>query len=150
VAARLEALPRGVPLPPRFVDQARSLARSFAEDPGTDGTLIHSDLHYANVLAGDREEWLAIDPKPLSGDPHYELAPLLWNRFDELAGRVRDGVRERFLAVVDAAGLEERRARDWVVDLARQRLEDPPGTIRQTPTGQLLTMCVSVAKAVQD
>ncbi len=23
-------------------------------------------------------------PKPLSGDPHYEVAPLLWNRWDEL------------------------------------------------------------------
>jgi len=154
VAERLAALPHGAPLPPRLVDQARSLARSFAGDDRTDGTLIHSDLHYANVLAGDREPWLAIDPKPLSGDPHYEMAPMLWNRYDELAGRVRDGVRQRFLTLVDTAGLDEERARDWVVvrmlDLARQRLEDPPGTRRRTPTDQLLTMCISIAKAVQE
>lgn len=153
VAERLAALPHGAPLPPRFVDQARSLAIAFAADAGTDGTLVHTDLHYGNVLSGDREEWLAIDPKPLSGDPHYEVAPLLWNRFGELAGRVRGGVRDRFFAAVDAAGLEEERARDWVVvrmlDLARQRLEDPPGTIRRTSTGDLLTMCVTIAKAVQ-
>jgi streptomycin 6-kinase len=160
VGDRLGALPPGAPLPPRFVDQARSLARSFATDEATDGTLLHTDLHYANVLAdadadahADADGWRAIDPKPLSGDPHYEVAPLLWNRFDELAGRVREGVRDRFFAVVDAAGLEEERARDWVVvrmlDLARQRLEDPPGTVRRTPTADLLTMSVTIAKAVQ-
>ena len=98
-------------------------------------------------------EWSAIDPKPLSGDPHYEVAPLLWNRWAELDGRVREGIRDRFFAVVDAAGLDEERARDWVVvrmlDLARQRLEDPPSRGRRTPTAELLTMCVTIAKAVQ-
>ena len=63
----------------------------------------------------DREPWLVIDPKPMSGDPHYELAPMLWNRWDELAGDVRDGVRRRFHTLVDTAGLDEDRARDWVV-----------------------------------
>ncbi len=48
--------------------------------------MIHGDLHYDNVMAGDREPWLAIDPQPINGDPHYELAPMLWNRFEELAG----------------------------------------------------------------
>ena len=56
-----------------------------------------------------------IDPKPMSGDPHYELAPMLWNRYDELAGDVRDGLRRRFHTLVDHAGLDEDRARDWVV-----------------------------------
>ena len=55
-------------------------------DPASTGTMIHGDLHYENVLAGDREPWLVIDPKPMSGDPHYEIAPMLWNRCDELAG----------------------------------------------------------------
>ena len=154
LADRLGALPHGGPLPPRFVDQARSLARSFAADPATDGTLVHTDLHYGNVLAGEREPWLAIDPKPLSGDPHYELAPMLWHRFDELTGRVREGVRARFHTLVDAAGLDEPRARDWVVvrmlDLARQRLEEPPGIEHTMPTHQLTTMCVAVVKAVQN
>lgn len=154
VAAALGELSRDVPLPPRLVQQAGLLAARFAADPATDGTLVHTDLHYGNVLAAHRAPWLAIDPKPLSGDPHYEVAPLLWNRYDELSGRVRDGLRARFHAAVDAGGLDEHRARDWVVvramDLARQRLADPPGTPRRTPTPALLTMCVSIAKAVQD
>ncbi|NTW41764.1 MAG: aminoglycoside resistance protein, partial [Cellulomonadaceae bacterium] len=71
-SARLASLPRSAPLPRRLVDLAASLGRTFADDPATDGVLVHTDAHYANVLAGSREPWLVIDPKPLSGDPHYE------------------------------------------------------------------------------
>ena len=35
------------------------------------------------------------------------FAPMLWHRWDELAGNVRDGVRHRFYTLVDAAGLDE-------------------------------------------
>jgi len=104
-------------VPRRYVDQAASLARDFATDPATDGTLIHTDLHFQNVLAAEREPWLVIDPKPLSGDPAYELAPLLWNRWDEVlaSGNPRWELLERFRTVVDAAGWDEERARAWVV-----------------------------------
>ncbi len=136
----LAALATAPPVPPRLVRQAVSIGRAFAADPATDGTLIHGDLHYENVLAGDREPWLVIDPKPMSGDPHYEVAPMLWNRFEELAGGVRDGVRRRFHTIVDAAGLDEARARDWVV----LRM------VCNAIGGMDATECVAIAKAVQD
>ena len=146
--AGLAALPRDAPVPHRLVEQAVSLGRDLAADPASSGTLIHGDLHYANVLAADREPWLAIDPKPVSGDPHYEVAPLLWNRWEELAGDVRDGVRRRFHATIDAAGLDEDRARDWVVVRMLHNvlwaLEDGE------PDRAWLTTCLAVAKAVQD
>ncbi|MEV4125830.1 aminoglycoside phosphotransferase family protein [Nocardia sp. NPDC049707] len=31
--------------------------------------LLYGDLQYENVLASEREPWLAIDPKPLAGEP---------------------------------------------------------------------------------
>jgi len=152
----LVALPRDAPVPRRLVEQAVSLGRAFVRDEATDGRLLHSDLHYANVLAADREPWLAIDPKPLSGDPHYEVAPMLWNRWDELLGAarsVRDGVRLRFHTLVDVAGLDEDRARDWVVVRmmcnALWRLQDPPEVRRVLPTADYLTRCVTIAKSVQ-
>jgi streptomycin 6-kinase len=135
-----------------MVQQAVSLGRDLVADPASVGVLIHSDLHYFNVLAADREPWLAIDPKPISGDPHYEVAPLLWNRWDEVVGSgdVRVAVRRRFHTVVDAAGLDEERARDWVVvrmlHNAMWELEDNP----TTPDAEYLTMCIAIAKAVQD
>jgi len=150
----LGQLPRSAPLPRRLVEQAVALGRSFVADDASVGTLVHTDLHYDNVLAADREPWLAIDPKPLSGDPHYEIAPMLWNRYDELGTDVRNGIRRRFHTLVDAAELDEDRARDWVVvrmlHNAMWRLQDDPGAARITPTGDYLTMCIAVAKAVQD
>lgn len=159
---RLQALATDAPLPRSLVEHAVSLGRSFVNDPATNGTLIHGDLHYGNVLASSRPDgqpWLTIDPKPVSGDPHYEVAPLLWNRWDELtdpAGgqRVRDGIRSRFLATIDAAGLDEDRARDWVIvrmlHNALFELEDHPAHGPTRPNADYLTMCVTLAKAVQD
>ena len=37
-----------------------------------------------------------IDPKLVNGDPHYEIAPMLWNRRDGNGRDVREGVRRRF------------------------------------------------------
>ncbi|SMD22227.1 aminoglycoside phosphotransferase family protein [Lentzea albidocapillata] len=79
-------------------------------------TLVNEDLHYENVLRGDREPWLVIDPKPLSGDPEYCVIPLLWNRFDELDGP--RGLTDRFLAVCDAGELDVAKARDWTLHRA--------------------------------
>ncbi len=144
----LAALPRDAPVPRRLVEQALAIGRGLATDDGTDGRLLHTDLHYDNVLAADREPWLAIDPKPLSGDPHYEVAPLLWNRWDELADPagqgVRRGVRARFHAAIDAAGLDEERARDWVV------LRMVVNAMDQPDDAAWSTRCVTIAKSVQE
>ena len=154
--AELAAQPRDIPIPHRMVEQALALGRDLVADPASVGRIIHGDLHYENVLAGDREPWLVIDPKPMSGDPHYEPAPMLWNRFDELAGDVRDGVRRRFHTLVDAAGLDEDRARDWVVVRmvlnANWSVQDAQRAGRDlNPDEQeWITQCVAITKAVQD
>lgn len=153
-APRLDAIASTARLPRRFVNRAARLAREFAVDPATDGTIIHTDLHYDNVLASDRGPWLAIDPKPLSGDPAYEVAPLLWNRWDEVAtsSNVRAAIRRRFEAVVDAAGLDEERAKGWVVLRmtvnAMWEIEDP-----SPPSDAMenwLTDSVTISKAMDD
>ncbi|WP_017935613.1 aminoglycoside phosphotransferase family protein [Nocardioides sp. Iso805N] len=143
------AIDGAAPIPRRMIEHARALARDFAADEASDGRLIHTDLHYANVLAGVErdEEWLAIDPKPLSGDPHYEPAPMLWNRWEELDGRVRDGVRDRFFALVDAAELDEDRARDWVIVRMLVNLKDEVAAT--VPDREAITRWITLAKAVQ-
>ncbi|MDQ3616506.1 MAG: aminoglycoside phosphotransferase family protein [Actinomycetota bacterium] len=156
--AGLEALPNDAPIPRRLVDQSISLGRSFLTDGVSVGTMIHGDLHYDNVLAADREPWLVIDPKPMSGDPHYEVAPLLWNRWDEVvaSGNVRDAVRRRFHTVVDTAGLDETRARDWVIvremHNALWTVDDAERAHRglTAEDREWITRSVTIAKAVQD
>ncbi len=137
-------------------EQALSLGRDLVADPASIGRIIHGDLHYFNVLAGDREPWLVIDPKPMSGDPHYEPAPMLWNRWDELADDVRTGLRRRFHTLVDAAGLVEERARDWVVVRmvinANWAVEDAQRMSRDLDAEERewITRCITITKAVQD
>jgi len=154
----LQGLGNDAPIPRRLVEQTISLSKGLVSDDASAGTMIHGDLHYENVLAGDREPWLAIDPKPMSGDPHYEVAPLLWNRWGEVvaSGNVRAAVRRRFHTVVDAAELDEDRARDWVVV---REVHNALWTIRDAATAgrgldiddkERITRAVTIAKAVQD
>ncbi|MFB6718594.1 aminoglycoside phosphotransferase family protein [Kribbella sp. NPDC056345] len=147
---RFRQLPASAPVPHRYVEQAISLAEDFVSDPATDGRLIHTDLHYENMLAATREPWLVIDPKPLSGDPHYEVAPLIWNRWDEITGDLRFAVQQRFYATIDAAGFDEERARGWVI--VRQMLnvlwtlESSGANLPQ----DWLTRNISIVKAIQE
>ena len=155
-SAALATVPRSAPIPRRMVEQALSLARDLVTDPASTGVIVHGDLHYLNVLAADREPWLVIDPKPMSGDPHFEPAPMLWNRMEELGDAVRAGVRRRFHTLVDAAGLDEARARDWVIVRmvlnAHWAVEDAQRAGRDLSTDERewITSCVAIVKAVQD
>ncbi len=83
------------------------------------GRLLHWDLHYDNVLArpGDRQEWAAIDPKPLAGDPGFELLPALWNRWEEVTatGDTRRALLRRFDLMIDGQGLDGERAAVWTL-----------------------------------
>ncbi len=154
----LEVSGPDVPLPRRMVIQALSLGRDLVADPGSTGVVVHGDLHYENVLADDDGTWVVIDPKPMSGDPHYEPAPMLWNRWDEVlaAPDARTAVRRRFHTLVDDAGLDKDRARDWVVVRsvinAHWTVEDAVRAGRGLDAEQRawVTMCLAVAKAVQD
>lgn len=152
----LRQLPRDAPLPRRMVEQCLAHLRDLVADPASTGVVVHGDLHYAHVLerADDHGgERVAIGPHAMSGDPHWEPAPLLWNRLEEAAGDLRRTVLTRFETVVDAAGLDEDRARAWaVVRLVLNAL----GIIRGAGDGRLsagdhdlVTRMLTVCKAVQ-
>ena len=156
----LRDLARDLPVPRRYVEQALSLGPDLLAGEAPE-VVVHGDLHYANVMADASGEWLAIDPKPMAGDAHYEPAPMLWNRMDELTGplavgSVRDGLRRRFHTLVDVAGLDEGRARDWVVVRmvvnASWSVQDARRAGRGLTSDEQdwITRCVAIVKAVQD
>jgi streptomycin 6-kinase len=109
----------------RLLADCAAAVREVADEPGD--RLLHWDLHYDNVLAAERAPWLAIDPKPLAGDPGFELYPALVNRFDP------DEIRRRFDALTAHLALDRERARAWTLARALQNClwdaEDgrPPG-----------------------
>lgn len=80
--------------------------------------LVHSDLHYLNILPRlDRpRKYTAIDPKPVVGDAEFAVAPMLWNRIQDLSpGDPSGHLRERCSDLAFAAGLDAMLARDWSV-----------------------------------
>ncbi|GAA2692846.1 MULTISPECIES: aminoglycoside phosphotransferase family protein [Actinosynnema] len=84
-------------------------------DPGD--RLLHWDLHYGNVLAGDRAPWLAIDPEPLAGDPGFDLWPALDSNWNAVlaTGTPTRAVRRRFDLLTEALGLDRERAAAWTL-----------------------------------
>ncbi|MCC5033390.1 aminoglycoside phosphotransferase family protein [Streptomyces sp. WAC 00631] len=103
----------------RLLDACGGAVRELAGEPGD--RLLHWDLHYENVLAplpgSGRGPWLAIDPKPLTGDPGFELLPALRNRWDDVTatGDVPRAVRRRFDLMTEILGLDRARARGWTL-----------------------------------
>jgi len=146
-AARQLAKPPPVDvLPRRFVDQGRRLAAELASDPEVDAWLLHTDLHYENVLRATRQPWLAIDPKPTAGDRAFEVAPALWNRADELGtgSSVRWNLRRRLEVVCEHADIDEERAKAWTIVREVDNATDPaqgPGRA---------SLAVAIIKAMND
>jgi streptomycin 6-kinase len=112
---RLGSAPPAIPR--RFVDQARALLADLLTDAAIDSRMVHTDLHFWNVLAADRQPWLAIDPKPLSADPAFAVTPALWNRWQEAvaSGDVRRHLRRRLSIICESADLDQERARAWSI-----------------------------------
>jgi streptomycin 6-kinase len=92
------------------VDRGRELAASQPQQ-----VLLHGDFHPSNVLAAQRAPWLAIDPKPVIGDPAYDLAQWLANRYDaaiETADPVA-AFRLQIRRFADQLGLDPGRIAGW-------------------------------------
>ncbi|MGC9378163.1 aminoglycoside phosphotransferase family protein [Streptomyces sp. MH13] len=119
----------------RLVADCAAAVREVADEPGD--RLLHWDLHYDNVLAADRAPWLAIDPKPLAGDPGFDLLPALDNRYDP------QETQWRFDAMTGVLGLDRERARAWSLGRVLQNclwnVEDgDPLEAEQLEIGRLL------------
>ncbi|MFF5976731.1 aminoglycoside phosphotransferase family protein [Streptomyces sp. NPDC012769] len=87
--------------------------REVVAEPGD--RLLHWDLHYDNILAAEREPWLAIDPKPLAGDPGFELLPALTDLWDDDGGPDPAETLWRFDLLTEHLGLDRGRARAWTL-----------------------------------
>jgi streptomycin 6-kinase len=99
------------PLPAAWVETAERLFAELiasAEEP----ILLHGDLHHGNILAAQREPWLAIDPKGLVGDPGFEVGAFLANEILEKPKPARVMAR-RVDQLSEALGIDRARLRAW-------------------------------------
>jgi streptomycin 6-kinase len=92
----------------RLLERGRELFGGLQIDART---LVHGDLHHHNILdAGTR--YIAIDPKPMLGEPEFDVPPFLWN---PLGSQMTQQETERRLAGFAEAGLDETRMRAWAL-----------------------------------
>ena len=106
----------GRPFERDLVDRATGWLAELgpSQDPPV---VLHQDLHAGNVLRATREPWLIIDPKPLVGEPAFDLAALLRDRREDLR---RDPhperrVRRRRDRLTEALGVDRERTRGWAL-----------------------------------
>jgi streptomycin 6-kinase len=94
-------------LPRRILDAAIAALRELDHPE----TMVHGDIHDANVLAGEREPWLAIDPKGVVGDPAYDAFTVIHSPRLLLTS----GHRRALDIFCEAAGIDRERARRWAL-----------------------------------
>jgi streptomycin 6-kinase len=102
---------------PRWLDNAgdhylvRQAKEIYATMHPSDTTLVHGDFHHHNLLRhGDR--WVVIDPKPMVGEPEFDVPTFLWNPIGHLP--TRESV-ERWIAAFADAGLDANLLRKWAI-----------------------------------
>src|SRR5439155_17300145 len=109
---------------PRWLDNAGNhyLVRQAKEIYETmhpsDATLVHGDFHHHNLLSHG-EGWVVIDPKPMVGEPEFDVPTFLWNPIGHQP--TRESV-ESWIAAFADAGLDANLLRKWA------RTGDLPGT----------------------
>jgi streptomycin 6-kinase len=73
-----------------LVEQGLALSRDLADCDGA-SAMLHGDFNPGNILSAADGGWRVIDPKPMLGDPEFELFPLIeqlgapWSRPDPAA-----------------------------------------------------------------
>lgn len=97
---------------PRIARDASALGRELLSDE-TQDALLHGDLHPGNVLAATREPWLVIDPKPVVGEPAFDLAQLLINRCWKAPSA--EEIRRQTRRLAGETGLDPERIAAWAV-----------------------------------
>jgi streptomycin 6-kinase len=118
---RFQADPRG--LDRGLANAAIALLRELPQTtPAGREVLLCTDLHAGNVLAAEREPWLAIDPKPFVGDPAYDAVQHMLNCDQRLAEDPL-GLSRRMATLLD---VDPERVRLWLFARCTQEaLEDP-------------------------
>ncbi len=99
------------PMPQRLLEQACDLAIQLGASAGN--LLVNYDLHYLDILVGEREPWLAVDPKVVVGDPEFAVAQLLWCRLEDI--QAQGGIDHHFRMLTESAELDPDRARSWTL-----------------------------------
>ena len=102
------------PLPPAWLDRADRWMEELIQSC-QQALVLHGDLHHGNILAAEREAWLAIDPKGVLGEPAFEAGALLRNPMPEILAfpELRRVLGRRIDQLSEQLGLDKQRVLGW-------------------------------------
>jgi streptomycin 6-kinase len=101
--------------PLALVERAERTFATF-ETNSNGVVLLHGDLHHDNILAAEREPWLAIDPKGVLGAPAYEPATFVIQTINAASTPdLRRFLMRRVDGLSAAAGLDRAEVREWAI-----------------------------------
>ncbi len=104
-------------IPVRYLEKARVLRDSLLATAAAP-VLLHGDLHHDNILLNSSvlgDEWWAIDPKGVVGEPAYEVGAFLRNP-DTLLSKhsdIKQIIKVRIALFASQMNLDLIRIRDW-------------------------------------
>jgi streptomycin 6-kinase len=102
------------PCPSHLLEKAISLKNALLATMTTK-VFLHGDLHHDNILKNG-DQWLAIDPKGIIGEPEFEIAAFDFMYITELANKadVKVIFEARVNLLAQKANLNAQRIKDWV------------------------------------
>ncbi|GAC1567198.1 MAG: aminoglycoside phosphotransferase family protein [Ktedonobacteraceae bacterium] len=100
--------------PKELLEEAETLYSELSASMAG-AVLLHGDLHHDNILAAEREPWLALDPKGLVGEPAYETGAWLRNPMPQLLDMPQPGrvLARRVDQLAEELGFDRARVRGW-------------------------------------
>lgn len=103
-----------ITIPEELLTSAQQLSRHLTATQAKP-VLLHGDLHHDNILLGEQNQWFAIDPKGIIGEPAYELGAFIRNPLMELHQQTNSQaiVRRRIDAFAQYLDLDSQRIAQW-------------------------------------
>lgn len=99
-----------------LVELGAQLLERLSLEPVARTVVLHGDFNPGNVLAAEREPWLAIDAKPMVGDAAYDPVPMIGQIGDLYDLRETDDVLvRRHELFADLVELPADRVTAWAV-----------------------------------
>jgi len=102
------------PIPADLIREGANLAENLLATSQKQ-FLLHGDLHHKNLLLGEINNWIAIDPKGVVGEAAFEVGALLLNPIPELIHRPDlIKVQEQRLKILEESlSIDQKRLASW-------------------------------------
>lgn len=101
-------------LPIELLEKAREIFNVLIESQSKKPVLLHADLHHDNILQAG-EEWKAIDPKGVMGEPEYEVGAFIRNPIPDLMKQTnaQEIIARRLSLFAKELGYDRERLKKW-------------------------------------